>query len=255
MKNWTVRAFVLAVAAGVCLPAAGQGVLGDIMSGALVNPEPGVFAWYDVTDKATGRQFFLRQAVVGEEKVKGKTGYWLETEIIPQVGYPMICKMLLTGPASDPANIHRVFLRDGAEPAEEVKPEDARWGGTGAMAVGTRTVAGEEELTTARGPVKTEHVVFEREGDRTEVWTSDQARPMGIVRLVSKDGELMLRTTGKGGADAESALDRAYPAPPGSDDTKVQVQVRGREESSPPASAAPPVQKNFGRRGEASPKN
>ena len=98
-------------------------------------------------------------------------------------------------------------------------------------------------------------MVFEREGDRTEVWTSDQARPMGIVRLVSKEGELMLRTTGKGGTDAESALDRAYPAPPGSDDTKVQVQVRGQEKSDPSAAGAPPVQKNFGRKGGASAEN
>lgn len=260
MKNWTVLAVVMAVAAGLSLPAAGQSVLGDIMSGSLVNPEPGVFALYDVTDKATGRQFILRQAVVGEERVKGKTGYWVETEIIPGVGYPMILKMLLTGPASDPANIHRVLLRDGAEPAEEVKPEEARFGGEGAFSSGERTVAGEEELTTAQGPVKTEHVVFERNGERTEVWTSDQARPMGIVRLVSKDGELMLRTTGKGGEIAQSVIDREYPAAPGGDDAKVKVDVREKgEPAAAPAPAKPaeegaaaPVQKNFGRKGGAS---
>ena len=49
------------------------------MSGALINPEVGVFAWYELKDNESGRKLFMRQAIVGE-KGRRKKGYYLETD-------------------------------------------------------------------------------------------------------------------------------------------------------------------------------
>ena len=75
--------------------AAAEGVLSDIMSGALVDPEVGVFAWYELKDTGTGSKLFMRQAIVGQKEVDGKTGYYLETEVVPEIGFPVIYRLLL----------------------------------------------------------------------------------------------------------------------------------------------------------------
>lgn len=247
---------------GAAAPLAAQtNVFNEVMSGSMVNPEVGLFAWYDVTDTASGTSFFLRQAIVGKEKVGRSQGYWLETEVVPQIGFPLVYKMLLTGPASDVANIHKIIMRDGPEPPEQMKPDSSMASAMGGgLGEGSRKVLGTEEVATPQGPIQAEHVVIERDGQKTEVWTSDQVRPMGVVRLVSPEGELKLRHYGSGGPDAESAIDRKYPVPSGSEDTKVEVNVKQGAATGPapqpptnPASQTPPpsgnVQKNFKKRG------
>ncbi len=206
--------------------------MSDIMSGKLVNPSVGVWAWYDVKDTASGEHLFLRQAVVGEAKVDGKDGYWIETEVVPRIGYPIIYKMLLTGPAGDPKNIHKVIVREGAKEAQElaVDPSSAQSGNLGAA---DRKTLGTESVKTAAGAVEAEHVVAEQDGKKTEVWTSDKVPPMGIVKLVSVDGELALQRFGKGGPDGESAMDKKLDAPSAKGETKVTVKVNGESREVP----------------------
>ena len=114
-----------------CAPVASvsaQGIMSDLMSGKLINPEVGAYAWYNLRDKTTGQEFFLRQAIVGMEKVNRKDAYWFETELVPRVGFPSIYKMLLTGPASDPKNVHRLVVREGEGAVQEVSLEEgADW--------------------------------------------------------------------------------------------------------------------------------
>jgi hypothetical protein len=61
---------------------------------------------------------------------------------------------------------------------------------------------------------------------------------------------LKLRHFGRGGPDAESALDRKYPLPPGMAETKVEVNVKqgGAGEDASPAPPTGAVQKNFTKR-------
>ena len=217
-----------------------DGVMGDIMSGKLVNPSVGVWAWYDVKDTASGDHLFLRQAVVGEAKVEGKAGFWVETEVLPRVGFPIVYKMLLTGPASDPQNVHKVILKDGQNPPQELKVDpSAAAGDTGAKA--NRTTVGHDSIDTAQGPVEADHVVMEQDGKKTDLWMSEKVPPMGIVKMVSPDGEIVLQRYGKGGPDAESAVDRKTDPSAAKGDTKVTVKVNGevREvEQNPAASQA-----------------
>ena len=96
------RVLLLAALAVVGLRAPGQELLGDVFSGKLINPEVGVWASYELTDKSNGAKYFMRQAIVGSEQVKKKDGFWVETEVRPMQGFPTVYKMLITGPASDP---------------------------------------------------------------------------------------------------------------------------------------------------------
>jgi len=218
-----IRILLVAAMLGLSVAAAqAQGIVGDVLSGKLVSPEVGVFAWYDLTDKTEDKHYYLRQAIVGEEKVKRKKGYWVETEVIPQVGYPAIYRMLLTGPASDPKNVHRVELQEGRGPVQiipvdkDAKPEKEP----------ERASLGTEEVTLADGTkIETEHLEIKSAGEKTDIWVSDDVPPMGIVRMVSPDGELILRRHGQGGKDGESAIGRPVPTP--ESDSGVKVKVGG----------------------------
>lgn len=216
--------FVIAAAIAAALaPCAGaQGIMGDVLAGKLKDPEVGVYAWYDLTDKREDKAYFLRQAIVGEEKVGRKTGYWVETEVIPRVGYPAIYKMLLTGPASDPKHIHRVQVREGRQPMKELplnqdQPEEQE--------KPDRESLGKEEFVLADGKkIKVEHVVVKSPTGNTDMWISDKVRPMGIVKLTSPDGEMVLQRYGEGGPDGESAMDRPFPSPD-ADEPEVRVHI------------------------------
>jgi len=207
-------------------------VMMDIMSGKLVNPSVGVWAWYDVKDAASGDHLFLRQAVVGEAKVDGKDGYWIETEVVPHIGFPAVYKMLLTGPAGDPKNIHKVIFRDGTNAPQEM-PVDPAAAPAGELHSADRKSVGKEKIDTVQGAVEAEHIVVEQGGKKTEVWTSDKIPPMGIVKLVSPDGELVLQRYGKGGPDGESSVDKKIDAPSGKGETKVTVKVNGESQEVP----------------------
>jgi len=216
MKRCFWAACCLGILAGT---AAAQGIVGDVLAGKLINPEVGVFAWYDLKDASTGKTLFLRQAIVGTERVKRKTGYWVETEIIPEVGFPAVYKMLLTGPASNSTNVHRIVMKEGQRPPREIPVEEDA---VSAETPEERESLGKESLTIPAGSIEAEHVVITSGGARTEVWLNDAVRPMGIVRLTSPEGELMLRRYGKGGPDAESAMAR----PSDRNETEKNVEVR-----------------------------
>ncbi|MFA7693549.1 MAG: hypothetical protein WCX86_11695 [Candidatus Hydrogenedentales bacterium] len=203
--------------------ASAQGVLSDILSGSLIKPEVGVYAWYEVKDTESGKTLFLRQAIVGEKEVKGKTGYYLETEVLPEIGFPIIYKMLLTGPASSPANVHEIMVREGGG-APESLPLNILEGMEEPAADGTRTSNGMEQLATPAGDLEAEHFVVESGGETTNVWVNEEIRPTGIVKMISPDGELLLTSYGIGGKDAESALERPI-TPEHNGDVNVHVEA------------------------------
>lgn len=181
-----------------------QGMMSDLMSGKLVNPKVGAFAWYTLHDTTTQREFFLRQAIVGEEKWKRKTAYWLETELVPKVGFPSVYKMLLTGPASEPDNVHRLLVREGDGVVQEVKLEQGERGGGDESL--PRELLGTETLSLPGGDVECEHFRIGEGDSATEVWVSDDVAPMGLVRMRTPQGELSLQRYGEGGKDGASAI-------------------------------------------------
>ncbi|MBX3179013.1 MAG: hypothetical protein KF886_16785 [Candidatus Hydrogenedentes bacterium] len=189
---------------GLCGGVPAQGMMSDVMSGKLVNPEVGVFAWYNLKDAATGQEFFLRQAITGKERVKRKDAYWLETELQPRLGYPSVYKMLLTGPASNPKNVHRLLIREGNGAVREVALEQGEHGGVDSDS--PRASVGAEEVALPNETILAERFVIGEGNETTDIWVSDQVPPMGIVKMRSSLGELVLQRYGKGGKDGESAI-------------------------------------------------
>jgi hypothetical protein len=224
MRSTAVKKRIFLAVGVVCLVAlnaVAQGV-DDLFAGKLVNPKVGQWAWYDIADAQGGNKHAIRQAVVGQEKVAGKTGHWVEFELVPPAGYPVIYKMLVTGPASDPANVHRIVVKQGTEPARSVpvkevfaKPQAAK---------PPRQPAGEDEIATAGGPVKAKRYTVRSGQGEVQIWVNEEVPPTGIVRVKSPDGEMVLREYGMGGSAGESAL----PEDGRSSDTKVSVEV-GKE--------------------------
>ena len=225
----TVVVIVLVAGAGYA-----QGVIGDVLAGKLVKPKVGAWAWYDVKDAATGQAFVLRLAIVGEKEVLRKQGYWLEVEVVPLVGYRSVYKMLLTGPASDPANVHKLLQREGTGEVVEVvleKPPEKDEAGAAPneeteAKEPKRTLLGREDVKTEGGVVPAERYELIEGKRQVEIWLNEDVRPMGLVRLKSATGELMLRHYGAGGPDARSVIHD--PPVPGVEqpETGVKVDVR-----------------------------
>ncbi len=221
-------AILAALIAAALLPlprAEAQSVVGDVLAGKLVKPKVGQWAWYDLAEARGDNVYKVRLAVVGKEKVGRRTGHWLEAEVLPPEGFATVMKMLLTGPADDPKNVHRVLQRQGLEPVQELplakNQEDAA--GDANAAKPPRESLGREDVETPKGAIKAEHVRIGEGAGAMEIWLNDDVRPMGIVRLVSPEGEMRIRDYGVGGEAGESALDRT-PPPPAPVEVKVSVE-------------------------------
>ncbi|MBI4558473.1 MAG: hypothetical protein HY706_12900 [Candidatus Hydrogenedentes bacterium] len=186
-------------------PAVAQGVAGDLLAGTLVKPKVGQWAWYDLADAATGMTYAIRQAIVGEENVGRKTGYWMECEIAPQAGYKSIYKMLLTGPANDPKNVHKVVRKQGPEPPEELSVSDAVTAHNDDAAPKRKSL-GIEDVTTSSGVMRAEHYSIAKDGRTIDLWINEEVPPTGIIRIRSADGEMTLRNFGQGGTDGQSVI-------------------------------------------------
>jgi hypothetical protein len=188
------------------LPAWAQGPMADVLAGRLVQPEVGAFAWYRVVDAETRAASFMRQAIVGKKRVDRKTGWWLETQVVPPSGPATVYKMLLTGPASDAANIHEIVVQRGTDPPEHIRVDEAP--STTPVATDLPRISqGLDKIPTRMGDIEAEHfVVGEPEAPAMEIWINESIPPMGIVRVVSPEGELLLQRHGKGGKDGESVI-------------------------------------------------
>lgn len=183
-----------------------QGPMADVLAGQLVQPEVGAFAWYRVVEADTRAASFMRQAIVGKKRVNRKTGWWLETQVIAPAGQTTVYKMLLTGPASDASNIHEIVIQRGTNPPEHIRVDEAP--PTTPVATDLpRTSLGMEKIQTRMGDIEAEHfVVGEPEAPAMEIWINETIPPMGIVRVLSPEGELLIQRYGKGGKDGESAI-------------------------------------------------
>lgn len=214
---------ILIVAAWACLASSSfaQGALGDFLAGNLVKPAEGQWAWYDIAEKASGLTYSVRQAIVGSEKVGKKAGWWFEMEVVPPVGFAQVYRMLLTGPASDPQNIHKMFVEDGQSPPREI-PVDRNAAEKGAMQTAEKTLVGTETVKYLKGSIEAEHYVFETPDEKLDVWINEEVAPTGIVRIASPSGDLILREYGVGGEELEGTS--VEPSGP-----KTNISIKPRE--------------------------
>jgi hypothetical protein len=212
----------------IAVPAHAQDAVGDLLAGNLIKPKVGIWAWYDVQDTESGSKYVLRQAVVGKERVGRKTAWWVEFEIVPEVGYRSVYKMLVSGPAGDPRNVHAIVRKLGPGPVERVEfssdPEAMK------QEKEDRKKVGKEPVRTLSGDIEATHYLITRDGRRVDLWTNKDIRPSGIVRMHSDEGEMILRNYGEGGKAGQSLITEAPPETPAPDrKPDVDVQVGGDE--------------------------
>lgn len=220
---------VLAVVCLVTQLTGAQGMMSDVLLGKLINPEVGAYAWYTLKDQKTGQEYFLRQAIVATEKIKRKDGWWLETELVPRVGFASVYKMLLTGPASDPGNVERLLVREGNGAVQEIGVEEPEK--NEAEKDVPRESVGLETIALASGEIEAEHFIVKDGEPPTEIWISEAVPLMGLVKMKTSEGELVLQRYGKGGKDGQSALQESGVAAP-SAETSPDVVTAPEE---PPA--------------------
>lgn len=200
----------------ICLTAAGQTAVNDLLAGKLIDPRVGQWVWYTVTDSDGKARYAVRQAVVGEERVGTRTGHWIEFEIVPDAGYKSVYKVLVTGPASDPRNIRRVIHKQGLDPVVETDVESQESTKTSGSRPRRKSL-GLEMVNTGSGPIQAEHLEVVQDDRTVHLWVNEAVKPTGIVRLKTDDGEMVLRNYGVGGEYAVSALDAA---------ARPQIQVQ-----------------------------
>lgn len=227
-----------------------------VMRGEVIAPDTGVFAWYDLQDIRSGDVLFLRQAVVGTDRKKNAEGVWLETEVVPRIGFPVLYKVLIEARGDRAGRILGGQIREGYDPPQPLDVNNADTLPTGDLSGGQLELAGTETVQTPAGNIDTCHVKVTRQDGKTiELWLAPDVTPAGIVRMRTEEGEMKLRFCGRGGADGSSAMDR----PPPFDSnvsTRVTTQSGTIVESPPPgspaASEAPgvpeKVRKNFNKR-------
>lgn len=199
--------------------AGAQGGLSEILAGKLIDPEVGQWALYDLYNANDELVVGLRQAVVGEEKVKRKTGYWVELELVPKRGLRMVYRLLLTGPASDPKNVHEVWTKSELDDPVQLELNEETLEQLGGDKKTKRKKAGRETVETDSGPIEAMHYVYETEEGEVSVWHNEEALPTGLVKFASKNGTVLLRSYGTGGRFGLSAM---FPPEHADDDAPLE---------------------------------
>lgn len=62
-----------------------------------------------------------------------------------------------------------------------------------------KKLIGEEEVQYKNGKIKTKHYKIEEDNKSKEVWLNDEIKPLGIVKLSTNEGDMILIKFGKGG--------------------------------------------------------
>lgn len=183
-----------------------QDFMEDLLRGKILSTEPGFWAIYEITDKSTQNKIILRQAITGVEKIgENENALWLESELIPPEGFPSLFRLLISYDKNGKEKIHKIVVREGANPPQNIDADTIQDNSNKTSP--PKTFIGEEEIEYKNGKIKTKHYKIEEENSTKEIWLSEEVKPLGIVKLITKQGEMVLIRYGKGGEESKSALD------------------------------------------------
>lgn len=182
-----------------------QSFMEDLFKGKMLSSEPGVWAIYEIIDKSTKTHVLLRQAITGTEKIEeNTTALWLESEIIPTEGFPSVYRFLISYDKNGKEKIHKIIIREGANPPQNITTETIPEN-TGTPS--KKNLIGEEEIEFKNGKIKAKHYRIVEENTEKEIWLNEDVKPLGIVKLSTNEGEMILLKYGKGGEESKSAID------------------------------------------------
>lgn len=202
----TLRHVVVTLFVAFSAVAGAQGALSEILAGKLIDPQVGQWALYDLFDENGRVVVGLRQAIVAEEMVGRKQGYWVELELIPKQGLRTVYRMLLTGPANNPKNVHEIWSKSELEEPVQLELNKEMLKELAGGKKPKRKKAGRETIETEGGPIEAMHYSYVTGENEVSLWHNEAALPTGLVKFSSKNGEVLLRSYGAGGQFGMSAM-------------------------------------------------
>lgn len=176
-------------------PMIGGGVMGGVDIGpafrGIWNPVVGAGAEYQTQSPAQQQPTAATVAIIGEEDVNGKAGYWREESWQnPRAGGTAYMKMLIVMDGDNLRGVKIVQQLHGSRPIElpmqmfgngpEPQPADI-----------TKQAQdlGSESVTVPAGTFTCEHY---RTAEGDDVWISSKASPWGLVKMTGNHGNMTL---------------------------------------------------------------
>lgn len=182
---------------GIFLGMAGSAVAQMQMEGppafrGVWKPVVGSGAAYSVEAKGDPKRE-MEIAIVGSETVGGKTGHWLEMVIQDPEEGQIVIKHLIVLDEKDTRVIKMVFQKEGEQAMEMSMEMMGMMGGQqhtqDADIRDNATHLGTETITTPAGSFTCEHY---RTKDGADVWVSEKVAPYGMVKMTSRDANMVL---------------------------------------------------------------
>lgn len=205
-KNIHISCFLVFIQILVtCQNVSSQEILENLLELIPLEPELGSWSLYEVKDKSTNTTLLLREAITDEEIVESTKCFWLETEVIPTIGFPSVYRFLIQPEKEGRHKILKIVAREGANLPETYNhnsipraEENKKF---------RKKLIDEGIIEYKSGKIEAKHYNIKTEDKEIDIWVTPKVKPLGIVKLNSKDGEMLLVKFGKGGVESKSTLE------------------------------------------------
>lgn len=156
-------------------------------------------ATYSIQSDGKDKPTLFEVAVVGEEKVDGQTGHWVEMRIDSgREGKTTLVKYLFVK-LPDEVSIKRAIFKSGSQPAMEMP-----MGLMGAMGSGmiqkesfnwknSAKLIGTETITTPAGSFSCQHYQTNDKGEIHDAWISNKVAPYGLIQSKTPKTTMILQ--------------------------------------------------------------
>ena len=174
--------------------------------GQTENIQPGAWVAYRIhtVEKGQPKTLDWKMACVGEEKVDGKDGVWLEVEVeIPESDVDearhIITKTLIVGKPSEKQTVEKVIFQADNRPPMEMHVGKDLTDDADAQPLDFEDL-GKETVTVPAGTFVCQHLRTTNEDQIIDVYVNDEVALYGMVKMQSGDEKMELQSYGAKGA-------------------------------------------------------
>jgi hypothetical protein len=156
----------------------------------IFNPVVGSGGEYEMTAEK-GTKMVMEIAIVGEESVAGKDGFWFEMTMSNSPMGQMVMKSLTVVDGTDTV-VSRMIMQMGSRPPMEM-PTQMTKSSAQKQPADIRDRAedvGSETITTPAGTFTTEH--YKMKDGSGDAWVAAKAGPYGLVKFQGKESTMVL---------------------------------------------------------------
>lgn len=165
------------------------------------SPVVGGGSVYELVNDKDGKKSAMEIAIVGKDTVDGKDGYWLEMQMTPSDGQPIVMKEFMVKDGAQVNVTKFIFQVPGRGPMEMSPQTMGMMGGrrggmtppptnSSADVRGSGTIVGSESVTTPAGTFDCSH--WRSADGADQAWISTKVTPWGLVKANGKYGTMTL---------------------------------------------------------------